>query len=208
MRQKWSRRWFFVQERFRGSMASQPIAWHVLGMGLPVQLVGEGVDWPAWAQAVGSVVAIGAAIWIDQGAARRLQLQEKRAREQATSDWEACLSEVRKLAANADRIAGNEQPDTFDDTLASRLIDNALMMIDAYLRQMPPSPKLAFALSAARSYLEVPRRDIRERREIPLEFLAKSPSTRVKQLERIRSSLHAASENLDALVEEYHQGVL
>lgn len=31
-------------------------------MALPVQIVGEGIDWPAWVQAVGSVLAILVAI--------------------------------------------------------------------------------------------------------------------------------------------------
>jgi hypothetical protein len=39
----------------------------------------SGTDWPAWVQAVGSVVAIIAAIWIDQGAARRLRQDRREA---------------------------------------------------------------------------------------------------------------------------------
>lgn len=39
-------------------------------MGIPVEIVGEGIDWPAWVQAVGSIVAIvasaGVAIWISR----------------------------------------------------------------------------------------------------------------------------------------------
>jgi hypothetical protein len=38
-------------------------------------VVNAGIDWPAWVQAVGSVVAIAAAIWIDHGAERRQRSQ-------------------------------------------------------------------------------------------------------------------------------------
>lgn len=41
--------------------------------------IGETNDWPAWVQAIGSILAIAAAIWIDRGAARRLRVQARSA---------------------------------------------------------------------------------------------------------------------------------
>lgn len=160
-------------------------------------------DLAAWVQAIGSVAAIGAAIWIDRGSERRLLAQEGRARARAVEDWEACLGRVLKLAENAERIASQGDGQTFDDTIPARLIDNAIMMIDTYLRQPPPSPQLAFALAAARSYLKVPRDVIRHRREIPPEF----GPVRLSAVARIRAALRATSESIDILSEEYRQGL-
>lgn len=54
-------------------------------MGIPVEIVGEGVDWPAWVQAVGSVgalVALFVAQRLDHAAARKLREDDVQERNQ------------------------------------------------------------------------------------------------------------------------------
>lgn len=99
--------------------------------------------------------------------------------------------------------------DVLDDQFAGRLVDNSVMMIDIYLRQMPPDPTLAFALSAARSYLEIPRDAIRRRREMSDTKLFKgSFSTRLELAGRVRETMHDAAANLEALWTQYRNDLL
>lgn len=181
-------------------------------MGIPIEIVGEGIDWPAWVQAIGSIVAIFAsaalAIAIDQGAARRAESHERRLRAQAVRDWESCLTEVVQLLKNASQLANESRSDALDDKFPARLVDNAIMMIDAYLRLPPPNPNLAFVLAAARSFIELPRDAIRKRRDTDPKVLEGSYSVRLGLADGIRDSLAEAAKELAELEIEYHTGIL
>lgn len=162
----------------------------------------------AWVQAIGSIAAIGAAVWIDQGQARRMLAEDRRRRSEAAADWENALEQAARLVRNAHRLAGADKKDEISEAFIARLIDNAGMMLDAYLRQPPPSPRLVFVLSAARSFVQLPENALRKWRDADGKFLAKSYSTRIQMIEQIHGALDTAANELDGLLDEYREGVI
>ncbi|MBX9707887.1 MAG: hypothetical protein K2X61_08155 [Caulobacteraceae bacterium] len=174
-------------------------------MDISVTFGGGGVDWPAWVQAVGSVVAIAAAIVIDQGSARRALEAERRRAEAYKADWERCLSDVVEMVSNAVRLAERKPGHATRVDFPTRLLKNAMELIDVYLRQPPPDPRLAFALAAAKTHLEVPAALIRAyddravRGETPL-YDADGSEARITQ------SIKRCSERLNILLAGYRAG--
>lgn len=178
-----------------------------LFIGLDIRLVLPSTDWPAWVQAVGSVLAIIAAIWIDHGAGRRTREAKDSEKLQTVRDWESALSETRNLVSNASRIASDELGGELSPQALrtiDRLVDNAITMLDVYLRQPPPSARLVFTLSAARSHTVEAQLILNHR--ATLEFWDKSPSARAHHGTQARTALKTAADKLNNLSEEYWLG--
>lgn len=73
-------------------------------MGIPVQIVGDGIDWPAWVQAVGSVVAILTAIWVSHWEAERTRnerLEDRQELRRAIAGLARRLADLIERDANA-----------------------------------------------------------------------------------------------------------
>lgn len=155
----------------------------------------------AWVQSIGSVVAIAAAIWIDQGTARRARDAERRVREQAARDWEQCLTDVVQLGVNSAALAERQPIGELRNPQIKRLIDNAIMMVDTYLRQPPPNTRLAFALASARSHLEVPSQELASHHALNRKrgVYAGGPT----EVARLKAVLSKAAHDLTNLEQEY-----
>lgn len=157
----------------------------------------------AWMQAVGSVGAIAVAVWADRGSARRAIEKETRDKVGEIADWEKCLSDVARLAENARRLTEEANALT-DPDHPRRLINNAVMMVQVYLRQMPPTPKLAFAMSSVQSHLQLAKT------ELDADFeLSRMPSVRggahaaVAQRLRAATALKLAAQRVNQVALEY-----
>lgn len=130
-------------------------------MGIPVQLVGEGIDWPAWVQAVGSVAAILLAIFIDRGSARRTEKQIEAARQDALTahaeligDWRRATTDAVELLENLSNGAPRHiQADFIEKEALSRRARNMGGALDLYLAGGPPNPRLAWLMVAVRNEL-------------------------------------------------------
>ncbi len=172
-------------------------------MSIPVEIVGEGIDWPAWVQAIGSVIAIGAAIWIDRGSARRARDADDRRIASAKIDWEAALGSARAITRNVSISLGTASRTEMDEAEVARYIGNAVSILEAYLRTPPPDPDLALTLAAAREQLREPAAAISELRSLSERQRERSYSTHLAATDRVRLALANASEGLDKLVEEF-----
>lgn len=137
-------------------------------MGIPVQLVGGGIDWPAWVQAVGSVVAIVAAIIIDRGSARRAERQIEAGRQDALTahselvgDWQRAIEDAVELLENLRNGAPRHiQPDFVEKEEWARRVRNMRGAINLYLTGTPPNPRLAWLMVAVHSELDAAGRAI------------------------------------------------
>jgi hypothetical protein len=138
------------------------------GMGIPVHLVGEGIDWAAWVQAVGSVIAIAAAIWIDRGSARRQESANEAQQKAVLAEhaelvlnWQRSLRLAVEMLENlAGQYARGTVEERFDaDAVRSRLF-NMGASLDLYLRGPPPNPSLGLALVSARNLLSSAKANI------------------------------------------------
>lgn len=116
------------------------------------------IDWPAWVQAVGSVAAIAAAIWIDQGAARRLRAERSDLAKQAIATRLSLIDEASESVRAA--IARVREADmTMDPSIPSperRRMEAARGALDYFLAT--PSevdPKLVGRLLLAREYINL-----------------------------------------------------
>lgn len=129
-----------------------------------VTFSGEGGDnAAAWVQAVGSVLAILAAIWIDQGAARRAERAIEAARQdrltiisEAVGEWRtAFFDSVRSLQNLSNLAPLVVHPDTIDEHRADWLaiVANQRRRLDVYLTTPPPNPSLAWAAVAVQTEL-------------------------------------------------------
>ncbi|MDQ1191634.1 hypothetical protein QE419_000400 [Brevundimonas vesicularis] len=119
----------------------------------------------AWVQAVGSVVAIVAAIWIDRGSARRareateaLRNAEVAAHAERVGEWRrvldagfSALEEASNRPGRTDKLSLH--PDNVDKDALRRIIENASSMMDIYLSNEPPNPHLGLAVAAMRNEL-------------------------------------------------------
>lgn len=103
--------------------------------GIPVQLVGEGIDWPAWFQAVGSVVGIAIAIaipaWQRYAAGQDAKLAEvariKNARELAQK-----LASIAIARLKANRAATEQAPTGAGMIILIRTTEADLAVLDEF----------------------------------------------------------------------------
>jgi len=119
----------------------------------------------AWVQAVGSVLAIVAAIWIDRGSARRareatdaLRNADVAAHAERVGEWQraldAGLAALEEASNRPGRIAIHSlHPDNVDKDALRRITENASSMMDIYLSKEPPNPHLGLAVAAMRNEL-------------------------------------------------------
>jgi hypothetical protein len=122
---------------------------------IPVELVNEGTDWPAWAQAIGSVAAIAAAIWIDQGSARRLRQAAVDRSEADRLAWLGAAEEASQLigrAIEAARPQGHSMQELFTSD-AKRLAYNAQTAVGMYYVSQPPTPRVGSLVATASSFV-------------------------------------------------------
>jgi len=158
----------------------------------------------AWFQAVGSIAAIGAAIWISHGEARRAEAAAEAARmrdlaihAEAVGDWRQAFADSLQAMENARRLA--ERPvDGIDGYRLIRLLKNTKGMIETYLALPPPNPSLSFLLIAARMEVDAPMPALES-------FQADASETSAK---RLRATLDRSLFHLREMQEEYEQGVL
>ena len=100
-------------------------------MGIPVQIVGAGIDWPAWVQAVGSVGALAAlfiAQRIDHANARGVRAEEARERNQRLA--RASLTAAKFVTASI-AAARNSQADVDDRGWIGELVELQLIDLEA-----------------------------------------------------------------------------
>ncbi|MEJ6789134.1 hypothetical protein BrevBR_06245 [Brevundimonas sp. BR2-1] len=193
------------------SKLSKATAWLLVLVMAPVVILGfaspmptGASDYAAWAQGLGTVLAIVAAIIIDMGAARRSERQIEAARQdlvtahaERVGDWQRAFADALKIMGNARRLA--EYPiDGIDGARLSRLLRNTAGMLDTYLAQPPPNPSLSFLLIAARTEFDMPRPALESFQESKSDTSAK----------RLRATLDRSLQILTDLDEEYRHGLI
>lgn len=151
----------------------------------------------AWVQAFGSILAILAAIHIDRGQQRRDLATAQADRAAQIGSWRAALGEAADIMANAHRL-NQRDLDRIDETRIERLLRNTHRMLTVYLQQTPPDPNLAWVLAAAKTEYALTLKALKRyrvaRQLVPdLEF---------------RAAVEHAADNLEALCEEYDNGLL
>lgn len=122
-------------------------------------VIGEsGVDWPAWVQAIGSVLAIIFAVIIDQGAARRLKRDRANERAEAISARVAMLRKAQAALAEAAEAARtldhqHQVNPQMPDKIRRRVLalNEAVLVLLAQRFELPPG--LLFALTEAEKVL-------------------------------------------------------
>lgn len=118
------------------------------------------IDWPAWVQAVGSIVAIGVAIMVDQGAARRTagaaarrDYDDAKAREDAIFNAESVLRNLASRASGAlDDTSGDLAAAAWHEARAR--VDQAITLLAIYLNAGAPA-LTASTMLYAKAQLEV-----------------------------------------------------
>jgi hypothetical protein len=139
-------------------------------MSIPIENAAGSIDWPAWVQAVGSIIAILAAIWIDNGAARRSKKAFERAilrdqinEAQRLSQWEEALKDavesiekVVELVTSPGRFNQLIDHTPYDWQSILRALQNSKGTIEIYLREEPPSARIGRALVAVQTELVLP----------------------------------------------------
>lgn len=129
-------------------------------MGIPIQIVGEGIDWPAWVQAIGSVLAIIAsaliAIWVQRMNERahydRVATAEERhyaASRGAIVYLERTLARIR---AELDASDGNSS--AFKTYHPSQWLADAVNVLKYYQSREHAYPDLVVALFNAENELD------------------------------------------------------
>lgn len=176
-------------------------------MGIPVEIVGEGTDWPAWVQAIGSVIAIFAAIIIDRGSARRALRADERRAAAAKLDWEAALMAAQRIFGNLHLSLGLVSRPDMDEVEVQRLIGNAARLLESYIRTSPPNADLALYMAAARQQIAEPERDIEALRGMSETLRARSYSRHIGAVDKVRFSVALCAEGLQRLREEYSVGM-
>lgn len=104
-------------------------------MALPVEIVSEGVDWPAWVQAVGSIIAIVAAIAVAKWDEVRRQAERRAKRREFRASVAALARRMADLIGQeaCDIVAS---PSSYD----VEAFDNAQYeILDAVLERFDPS---------------------------------------------------------------------
>lgn len=101
----------------------------------------SGIDWPAWVQAIGSVVGIGAAIWIASGQNR----QQRRLLATTEAAQRLQAAETVKYLAQATTNAINHVAELLDSRdkvydRATRGFSNVLMELEALERRLSDIP--------------------------------------------------------------------
>ena len=117
---------------------------------------GENIDWPAWVQAVGSIIAIIAsatmAIVIDQGSARRAAAQEKRRHDDAVTDWRKMSVDTVVLLRSIRRSVDGNATDEWQSL--EREIKTQRIILGMYLRERPPHPGVGWLLVSLSTCLD------------------------------------------------------
>lgn len=120
-------------------------------------------DVAAWVQAVGSILAIMAAIFIDQGAARRLNQQQDATRKAALAehhqtilDWRRAAKDGLELVENISRMAPVDvHTDSIDKDGWFRSTLNMVGALDVYLKTPPPNPAVGWLVVAIRNDVDL-----------------------------------------------------
>ncbi|GLK49514.1 hypothetical protein GCM10017620_24870 [Brevundimonas intermedia] len=161
----------------------------------------------AWVQALGSIGAIGVAIWVSHRDSLKARAAEKRRHQDDVLAWESALLHSVKLVSNVDRMMGANGNATWDEKVVDRLIQTASKVLDLYLELPPPSTALAFSLTTARGHIRQARNAIAALIEMhprARAYAAQEIKERLKAARAVRESRTA----LDELVNQYEAGLL
>ena len=131
-------------------------------MGITVEINGAGVDWPAWVQAIGSIAAIVAAVLIDRGLSRRAEKTRKAEHVARIAEWRSVLDEVVRALGTAESEFRRLDLENADLGPSVRELANAQRLVDLYLAQEPPNPRVGRAMVQMRTELDAPLQHIRD----------------------------------------------
>lgn len=139
--------------------AALVLVWLAAMLALTVGVAGAGAA--AWVQAIGSVLAIFAAIWIDQGAARRASASIDAARQDRmtavadrVADWQRAVRDSVEALENISRAAPvHGDPNQFEPEDLARIVGNQEGLLTVMLAFEPPNPSLGWVMIAVRTEL-------------------------------------------------------
>lgn len=108
----------------------------------------------AWIQAIGSIAAILAAVWIDRGSARRAAEQEAGRQAAAIADWTRLSIDTLEVLRETYRFVDNGTTGQAEWLERGGLVSNQKTIVGMYLRDQPPSPATGWLLVSLSTRLD------------------------------------------------------